>query len=192
MALRRGRGNDVSYHFKMRDYGWCNSNASDNTGATSLALEAALWVQWIWRASWASSGEWEMGHTAPLQWPFVLFPCSKTLNPNHIQKEMLSYINPEWQQYFRQSPGLKCLMSRLNILLFFFFHSFNPQNAHHRRRTFCDWQILVQSLGKIWHSHGHLGRGELWWVITMHESTCLMAHKPQSLFFPDRALTEET
>lgn len=86
----------------------------------SLALEAALWVQWIWRASWASSGEWEMGHTPPLQWPFILFPCSKTLNPNHIQKEMLSYINPEWQRYFRQSPGLKCLMSRLNVSLFFF------------------------------------------------------------------------
>lgn len=85
----------------------------------SLAFEAALWVQWIWRASWASSGEWEMGHTPPLQWPFILFPCSKTLNPNHIQSEMLSYINPEWQRYFRQSPGLKCLMSRLNVSLFF-------------------------------------------------------------------------
>ncbi len=40
-------------------------------------------------------------------------------SPNHIQKEMFSYIYPEWQQYFKQSPGLKCLVSRLNVHSFF-------------------------------------------------------------------------
>lgn len=40
-------------------------------------------------------------------------------SPNHIQKEMFSYTYPEWQQYFKQSPGLKCLVSRLNVHSFF-------------------------------------------------------------------------
>ena len=39
------------------------------------------------------------------------------------------------------------------------------QDSHHRGRSLCDWQVLVQSPRQIRHCHGHLGRGELWWVV---------------------------
>lgn len=44
---------------------------------------------------------------------------------------------------------------------------FPCQDSYHRRRALCDWQVLVQSSRQIRHRHGHLGRGELWWVTFM-------------------------
>lgn len=106
-----------------------------------------------------------------LQWSFILW-TQTTLPKKCFNALVLS-------DRILKHNGLRHLLSSF---------LFNPQNTHHCWRTVCYRQKVVQSLGKIRHSHGHLGRGELRWVFTMHEHTCLTAFKPQSLSPSDRLI----
>ncbi len=87
VALRSSRWNNVSYRFTMRDYGWWNSNASDNTGAVSSSV-LSVWSSSlgtvILKGKLSFIRRMRTGlycfHTLSLQWPFILFPHSKTLH----------------------------------------------------------------------------------------------------------------